>query len=70
MVQAIGSEVAAETSNMAERKAPAKIVAVSRMVVLVNIINPLVIVLEDPTAGSMPLSMQGSCHSEKIILFQ
>src|SRR5258708_17451449 len=40
-VQAIGSEVAAETSRSAETKAPAKIATVSRTEVKVNISKPL-----------------------------
>jgi hypothetical protein len=68
--QAMGSDVAAETSSMAERNAPAMIVAVSRRVAMLNIGIPLVIVLPDPTIGSMAFSMHGSCQLEKIVVYQ
>jgi hypothetical protein len=48
-LQAIGSEVAAETSRSAERNAPANRVAVSRAEVKVaNIGNPLIKSLAEP----------------------
>ena len=40
-IQAMGSDVAAETRSSADRKAPATIVAVSRTDAMVNMIKPL-----------------------------
>jgi hypothetical protein len=71
-LQAIGSEVAAETSRSAEMKAPANMVALSRAEVkVVNIFIPLIqISHSNPTIGLVPLSMHGPCQLENIVLFQ
>jgi hypothetical protein len=69
-LQTIGSEVAAETSRIADRNAPAKIVAVSRAEVIeANIDNPLGI-SSNPTIGPVPDTMQGACQLEKVFIFQ
>jgi hypothetical protein len=53
-LQAIGSEVAAETSRSAEISAPEKIVTISRAELkVVNILSPLVIVRPDHRAHAI-----------------
>jgi hypothetical protein len=70
-VQAIGSEVAAETSRSAETSAPARTVAVSRAEAKeANIGIPLGIALADPTIGPTPISMHGACQFRKVVVFQ
>jgi hypothetical protein len=68
-LQAIGSEVAAETSRSAERNAPAKIVAVSRMEAMLNmVITPLALFGTDHrarafiNAGVVPIG-KSDCFS-------
>ena len=69
-LQAIGSEVAAETSRSAEMKAPANRVADSRAEVKeANIGNPLCIFV-DPTIGPMPLINAWGVPIGNIFVFQ
>jgi hypothetical protein len=68
VLQAIGSEVAAETSRSMETKAPAQTVAVSRKETVIS--KPLCIVSSNPTFGSVPLSMHGACQTEIVVIFQ
>src|SRR5439155_11083836 len=69
-LQAIGNEVAAETSRSALMSVPARTVAVSRKEATLNMIKPLCIVSSNPTVGSVPLSMQGACQTEVVVIFQ
>jgi hypothetical protein len=70
MLQAIGSEVAAETNRSAVTNAPAKQVAISRVEAkLANIVEPLFI-LSDPTIGPTPYPMHGLCQFKNVIYFQ
>jgi hypothetical protein len=64
-IHAIGSEVAAETSSIAERNAPAKTVAVWRTEAMLNIGNPLD-PFSNPTTGPVRLEEQGACQLEKV----
>jgi hypothetical protein len=67
-LQAIGSEVAAETSRSAEMNAPAIMVAAWRAESKeANMDIPLVILAPDPTTGPVPTSMQGVCQLEKVV---
>jgi hypothetical protein len=68
MVQAIGSEVAAETSSSAEMNVPAMIVAVSRAEANEANIGktPFCISLAGPTFGPTPDTMHGACQSKNI----
>jgi len=62
MVQAIGSEVAAETNRSVVMNAPAKAVAVWRAeATVVNICIPLDRV-SGPTIGPALITMQGACQ--------
>jgi len=70
MLQAIGSDVAAETKSRAVMKAPAKQVAISRVEANdANILKPLCI-LWDPTIGPMPDTMHGACQLKNVFVFQ
>ena len=68
-VQAIGNDVAAEMSSIAERSAPTRTAVVSRMEALVNMVIPLVICLVNPTNGSMSDTMHEACQTKKTIYF-
>jgi hypothetical protein len=68
-LQAIGSEVAAETSRSAETNAPAKRVAVSRAEAKeANIGNPLDL-LGDPTIGPRQHQCTGRANSIFLLFF-
>jgi hypothetical protein len=67
--QAIGSDVAAETSRSAEMKAPAKTVAVSRTEAKeANIGNPLD-AFGGPTIGPRQYQCTGRANSEMSLFF-
>jgi hypothetical protein len=75
MAQAIGSDVAAETSRSAERNAPAKIVAVSRTEAKENMGEPFCIVFVEPdhrvrahiNAGAVPIQ-KNRCFSVGLLI--
>src|SRR6476469_9080324 len=70
MIQAIGSEVAAETSRSAEMKAPAKSVAVSRAVVSeANIEKPLFQIVRTRPSGPCPYHCKGRANLIKSLFF-